>query len=479
MSRARHTLSGLILLTALVLLASSCAAPGGEEEVSGEEVAEAQSEGPAPTEAEAPEAEASEASEAEGSGTDGSEAEASDAEGASGGGEPIRIGFMASTTGTSAASGQDMVDGWQLYWDQNGTEVAGREVTFEFVDDGGDPATGLTQAQRLVDREQVQLVVGPLFANIGLAVGEYLSEQGVPNFQQVASADDLTQRQQLEGVLRVAGWTSSQTAHPAGQYAADQGYERMVLLCSDYAFGHENCGGFTNTFTDAGGEVIETLYNPIGTQDFSTYIAQIQELAPDAVFVTQVGGDSTRFVDSWSSFGLKETIPLIGNETLLDQSLLRNMNPQAAEGLISVGKFSEGRPEPATQEFVEAFLEAYDRLPSYYAQTSYTAARWTAEALGEVDGDIEDTEAFLEATRAIELDDTPGGPMRLDEYDNPVQNVYIREVQIRDDGLLWNVPVETFEEVSQFWTYDPEEFLEHPVYSREYQGNGVWPEPMQ
>lgn len=470
MSRARHTLSSLVLLLALVLVASSCAPPGGEEEVSGAEVAEAQSEGGAPagdTPSEAPEEESEEPA--------GSEAES----GSGGSGEPIRIGFMASTTGTSAASGQDMVDGWQLYWDQNGTEVAGREVTFEFVDDGGDPATGLTQAQRLVDREQVQLVVGPLFANIGLAVGEYLSQQGVPNFQQVASADDLTQRQRLEGVLRVAGWTSSQTAHPAGQYAADQGYQRMVVLCSDYAFGHENCGGFTNTFTDAGGEIIETLWNPIGTQDFSTYIAQIQELQPDAVFVTQVGGDSTRFVDSWASFGLKDAIPLIGNETLLDQSLLRNMNPQAAEGLISVGKFAEGRPEPATQEFVEAFLEAYDRLPSYYAQTSYTAARWTAEAVEDVDGDIEDTEAFLAATRAIELEDTPGGPMRLDEYDNPIQNVYIREVEIRDDGLLWNVPVQTFEEVSQFWTYDPEEFLEHPVYSRQYQGNGVWPEPMQ
>jgi branched-chain amino acid transport system substrate-binding protein len=395
------------------------------------------------------------------------------------GGEAIRIGFMSSTTGTAASSGQDMVDGWELFWEENGTEVAGREISYEIVDDGGDPAVGLTQAQRLVESEDVQLVVGPLFANIGLAVGEYLSGAGIPNFQQVASADDVTQRQPLEGVLRVAGWTSSQTSHVGGQYAYDQGYRRMVLLCSDYAFGHETCGGFTNTFTDAGGEVIETLWNPLGTQDFSTYIAQIQELAPDAVFAAQVGGDSVRFVDSWSSFGLKDTLPLIGNETLLDQSLLRNMNRDAAEGLISVGKFAEGRPEPGTEDFVNAFLEAYDRLPSYYAQTSYTAARWTATALEEVDGNIEDTEAFLEATRAVEFDDTAGGPMRLDEYDNPIQNVYIREVQARDDGLLWNVPVETFEEVSQFWTYDPEEFLEHPVYSREYQGNGVWPEPGQ
>jgi branched-chain amino acid transport system substrate-binding protein len=445
------------LLLALVLVAAACAAPGGEEAVSGEELE-------AETEAE------------EAATAGGSEAEESEPAGS---GEPIRVGFIASTTGTAASSGEDMVRGWELYWQQNGPEVAGRTIEYEVVDDGGDPAVGLTQAQRLVEQEDVQLVVGPLFANVGLAVAEYLSQQGVPNFQQVASADDLTQRSPLEGVLRVGGWTSSQTSHVAGQYAYDQGYRRMVTLCSDYAFGHENCGGFVNTFTDAGGEVIEQLWAPLGTQDFSTYIAQLQQLEPDAVYVLGVGGDSVRFVDSWASFGLRDEIPLIGGETLLDQSLLRNMNPDAAEGLISVGKFAEGRDEPGTQEFVEAFLAEYDDLPSYYAQTSYTAARWTAEALEAVDGDIEDTEAFLEAVRAVELDDTAGGPMRLDEYDNPIQNVYVREVQRRDDGRLWNVPVETFEEVSQFWEYDPEEFLDHPVYSREYQGDGVWPEPAE
>jgi branched-chain amino acid transport system substrate-binding protein len=444
-----------LLLAALALLAAACGAPGGDQEVSGEQVEQAQSEG------------------------DPAQAGGEPSPGGEGGGEPIRVGFMASTTGTAASSGQDMVNGWELYWQQNGTEVAGREISYEIVDDGGDPANGLTQVQRLVQSNDVQLVVGPLFANIGQAVGEYLSERGIPNFQHVPSADDVTQRQRQEGVLRVAGWTSSQTSHVAGQYAYDQGFRRVVTLCVDYAFGHEMCGGFVNTFTDAGGEIVEQLWNPLGTQDFSTYIAQIQQLAPDAVFVPQVGGDSVRFVDSWNSFGLKDQIPLIGGETLLDQSLLRNMNPAAAEGLISVGKFAEGRDDPATQEFVQAYFEAYDQLPSYYATNSYTAARWTAEALAEVDGNIEDTEAFLEAVRSIQLEDAPAGPLSLDEYDNPVFNVYVREVQRNENGLLWNVPTETFEGVSQFYTYDPEEFLAHPVYSREYQGNGVWPEPRQ
>jgi branched-chain amino acid transport system substrate-binding protein len=207
-------------------------------------------------------------------------------------------------------------------------------------------------------------------------------------------------------------------------------------------------------------------------------MAQIEAADADVVFSLQVGGDSVRFVEAWNSFGLKDSgPPLIGGETLLDQSLLRNMGPEA-EGLISVGKYAEGRDEAITQEFVEAFDAEYGDLPSYYASVSYSAAQWTAQALEEIGGDIEDSDALVEAVRAIDLD-TPGGAMSLDEYDNPVQNVYMREVQMRDDGRLWNVPIETFEEVSQFWTYDPEEFLEHPVYSRDYQGDGVWPEPQQ
>lgn len=452
MRRARSTVLGLLMVAAVL---TACSAPGSDQEVSGEDVG---------------------AGATDGAGA-GSQTEAAD-DTSSASGDPVKIGFLAATTGTAAASGQDMVRGWNLFWKRNGDSAAGRPIQTIHEDTAGDPQVGLNKARRLVENEQVGLVVGPLFANVGYAVAEYLGEQGVPNFQQVSSADDLTQRASIDGVLRVGGWTSSQTAHPAGKWAYDQGYRRAVTICSDYAFGQEYCGGFVNTFTDAGGEIVEQLWNPLGTQDFGTYMAQIEAADPDVVFCLQVGGDSVRFVESWNSFGLKDSdVPLIGGETLLDQSLLRNMGDEA-EGLLSVGKFAEGRDAPATREFVEAFDEEYGDLPSYYASVSYSAAQWTAEALEDVDGDLEDTESFLKAVRSVQLE-TPGGPMSLDEYDNPIQNVYVREVTRRDDGRLWNTPTETFEEVSQFWEYDPEEFLAHPVYSRDYQGDGVWPDPEQ
>lgn len=390
-------------------------------------------------------------------------------DGAGGSADPdaINIGLLAPTTGNVAASGEDMVRGWNLYWEQNGTEVAGREVATVEADDAGDPDIGLSEARRLVEQEDVDMLVGPLLANVGLAVADYASREGVPSFQPVVSADNLTQRERLPGVLRIGGWTSSQTGHPAGQWAYDEGHRTAVTLCADYAYGHEYCGGFANTFTDAGGEIVDQLWNPQGTGDFAPYIAQIQDADPDVVFVVEVGGDSVQFVESWADFGVD--VPLIGGETLTDQSLLRGMDPAAAEGIVTVGKFAEGRDSSAMQEFVEAYDEAYGDLPSYYAANCYIGAQWLAEAIEAVDGNVEETEAFLEAVQAVELD-TLNGQMSMDEYGNPVLNAYVREVEERDDGRMWNVPTETFEDVSQFWTYDAEEFLAEPVYSRDYQG---------
>lgn len=386
-----------------------------------------------------------------------------------GSGEAIRIGFIAPLTGTVAAPGTDMRKGWEFYWEQNGQEIAGRPVEYFVEDTTGDPSVALNRVQRLVEEEDVQMVVGPVLANVALAVAEYLVRQGIPSIQAVAAADDLTQRDFDPLVLRLGATTSSQNSHPAGEWAYDEGHRTAVTICPDYAFGHESCGGFARTFKDSGGEVTQALWNPLGTQDFSSYMADIRSADPDIVYVGQTGGDAGRFVQAWSDFGLKDQVEFVGNSTITEQAVLRGMGPEA-EGLKSFSYYAEGREAPATQEFVDAYSEANGgEIPSLYSAGAYTAAQWISQALEEIDGDASDTEAFVEAAQSIELD-TPLGPMRLDEYNNPIYNAYLREVVAREDGTLWNVPLQTYEEVSQFWTYDPEEYLEQPVYSRDFQG---------
>jgi branched-chain amino acid transport system substrate-binding protein len=400
--------------------------------------------------------------------------EATSPSGGGGGGEPIRIGLLAPQTGTLAALGADELNGWNLFFEQNGTTFGGVEVETVTGDDAGDPAIAVQQAQRLVEDEEVDMIVGPIAANTALAVCEYAIGEGLPCIQPIASADDLTQRAFDPLLIRVGSTSSSQTGHAAGQYAYDQGYRRAVTIGPDYAFGHETVGGFAQTFTEAGGEIIAQLWNPLGTQDFSPYVTQIQGAAPDLVFAVETGGDAPRFLQAYQEFGLKGSIPLLGGYTIVEQAVLRSMGDEAL-GVESLGYYAETRDAPGTQEFVQAYGEAYGgQLPSLYSAGPYTAAQFITRAIEELNGDISDTDAFVETMGDIVLEDTPfTGPYELDEYNNPIYDVYVRSVERDDQGRLVNVIQETIEDVSQFWTYDPEAFLARPVYSRDFQGGPI------
>ncbi|MEJ2556627.1 MAG: ABC transporter substrate-binding protein [Anaerolineae bacterium] len=389
---------------------------------------------------------------------------------------PIKIGFLSPTSSTAAESAKDMTNGFQMFWDEHGLEISGRPVEIYTEDDAGDPDVALSKARLLVEQRQVHMLVGLLFANTGLSVAEYVKDTGTPTFYPVISADDITQRDKIPNVIRIAGWTSSQVHHPFGEWVYDNTECRNVYtIGSDYAFGHEVVGGFVNTFTDKGGTVVGQIWNPVGEADFSSYLATIQSAEPDCVFSLEVGAAAVRMLQSWYEFGLKDKIPFYAGEVQADQSIIRGVVPrEAAVGIISAGHFAEGRDSPATKDFVDKFYDKYGKLPGYYAPATYVAAQSIAKALESIDGNVEDTEAFLQAVRSTELEDSAFGPEKLDQYDNPIMNVYIRETVLRDDGEVWNVVKETIPNVSQFWHYDPADYLKQPVYSRDYQGID-WP----
>lgn len=389
----------------------------------------------------------------------------------------IEIGIIAPITGPLAAASEDLQDGWEAFWEQRGdTTVAGREVNWRVVDDANDPATGVTQAKALVDSHDIKFVVGPVTTAVGAAVGEELSRSNIPLFVPVLSDDNVTQRSPISGMVRIAGWTASQVTHTLGAWTADAGYKNAVTLCFDMAFGYEHCGGFVNTFTDKGGVILQQLWQQLGEQDYGAFFTQIRQADPDVVFIGTSGSDSVRFLQAWNDFGMDAEYPLVVTETVTDQSNLRSMGSDAL-GIISAGHYAEGLDEQANDDFVKFFEEKYSRLPSYFAAAMYTAALWLVEGIEAVDGNVEDSDAFIDAVKSVKLESSPLGSLSLDEYDHTTQDIYIREVAEREDGVIWNEVKEVIPQVSQFWEYDPEEYLTHPAYSRDYQGDGVWPEP--
>ncbi len=382
---------------------------------------------------------------------------------------PIKIGLLAPLTGVAAAGGREMVDGWNLWWKQAGTTVAGRAIEVTVEDDAGTPDTSLQKARRLVEQRGVHMLIGNLLANTGLAVAEYVRGTGTPYFMPIVAADDLTQRHRIPNVLRVAGFSASQMTRPLADYAIKKGYRKVVTIAQDYAFGHEQSGGFVQTFTEGGGKVAGQLWNPLNTSDFSPFLGEIQNLNPDVVVAIQTGADSARLLLQWYNFALKEKIPLLTSQNTVDQSVIRTMKDEPL-GLVSSAHFAEGKQDAANQQFVDAYSAAYNKLPAIFAAELYTCGMWVTEGLKKAQGKVEDRTAFLKAMREVEITASPLGRTRLDSYGNPILDIHIRQVTKRPDGRLWNTVLETYPNVSQFWKYNPEEYLKQPPYNRQFQG---------
>lgn len=384
---------------------------------------------------------------------------------------PIKIGLLTPLTGVVASGGKEIAEGFSLYWDQVGRKIGNRAVEVFVEDDGSNPDIALQKARKLTEQTKVDFLIGGLLANTGLAVAEYAKTAGIPYFIPVVAADDLTQRKRIPNVIRVAGYTASQMPRPLADYAYKKlGLRNIVTISQDYTFGHEQCGGFAQVFTELGGSIVAQHWNPLNTQDFSPYIAQIQAAAPDAVFAMETGADATRLIQQWSNFGMNGKIRLLGAQNATDQSVIRTLGAEA-QGIISSAHFAEGNDAPATVKFVAEYQAAFKKLPSIYGFSHYSAAMWLAEAIKSIGGNVEDRPKFLEAVRKTALIGSPlGRPVRLDEYGNPVYDVFIRDVVKRPDGTYWNKPIQTYPSVSQFWTYNPEEYLKQPAYSRTFQG---------
>jgi branched-chain amino acid transport system substrate-binding protein len=384
---------------------------------------------------------------------------------------PIKIGLLTPLTGVVAAGGKEIAEGFNFYWDQVGHKVAGREVKIFTEDDGSNPDVALQKARKLVEQEKVDFLIGDLLANTGLAVAEYVKGTGTPYFIPVIAADDLTQRKRIPNVIRVAGYTASQMPRPLAEWAyKKKGMRKIITISQDYAFGHEQCGGFAQVFTELGGTIVAQHWNPLNTQDFSPYLAQIQSANPDAVFAMETGADASRLIQQWANFGMKGKIPLLGAQNFTDQSVIRTLGSDA-DGIITSAHFAEGNTVASTKKFVADYDAAFKRLPSLYGFSHYSAAMWLAEAITAVKGNVSDRAAFLEAVRKVVLTNSPlGSAVSLDIYGNPIYDIYIRQVVKRPDGRYWNVPIDVYPKVSQFWTYKPEEFMKQPPYSRTFQG---------
>jgi len=378
---------------------------------------------------------------------------------------PMRIGFLAPLSGAIAAAGRDMYSGCELFWQESGWQLAGRKLEVILEDNEGLPATALTKLRKLVESDQVHMVAGVILSNVAYALVPYIEAQGIPTLYPINSADDLTQRKRPTWLIRT-GFSAGGNMHPFGEYAAKVlGYRKVVTIGLDYAFGWETVGGFHKSFEDNGGQIVQKLWVPLNVQDYGPYLAQLRKDA-DAVFVNALGRWTLLFAKEYAASGLRNRLPLIAGGTYTDEHILPQLGDESL-GVVSAHHYSASLDTPANRRFRAAFEKAYNRTPSFYSENCYTGARIIGEAVRAIGSRVEDRAALMAALRKVEIQDAPRGPVKMDPYGNPTQNIYVRKVE-RVGGRLQNTVIHTYPAVGQFWTYNPEEFLKQPVYSRDF-----------
>lgn len=376
---------------------------------------------------------------------------------------PFRIGLLTVKTGPLAQGGIQMEQGIATFLKEKNNTLGGRKVELLVADTGGNPAGAKTKAQEVIERDKVNVILGPLAAFELLAIADYVREKETPLIS-AAAAEDVTQRKANPFVIRPSA-TSAQCMHPLADYAAKElKYKRAATISEDFAFGYEQMAGFQRVFEDAGGKVVKKLWPPLVTPDYTPYIAQISNV--DCVVNGFAGSNPVKFMRAYADLGLKGRIPLLAGWTAMDDALLKSLGDEAI-GVISAAWYSADADTPSNKRFVAAMQKDYGVLPGGYSAGMYVAGQCVEAVIEKLAGKADDRKALAEALHAVSLADTPRGPVKFDHLGNVVGDVFIRKCE-RKGGQLVNTVIKKYPNVSQFWTYNEKDVLAQPVYSRDY-----------
>jgi branched-chain amino acid transport system substrate-binding protein len=375
--------------------------------------------------------------------------------------KPVRIGLLTVKTGPLAQGGIQMEQGVIRFLKDRSYTLAGRKAELVVADTGGNPAGTKTKTQELIERDNVDMIFGPLAAFELLAISDYAAQARTPILS-LAAAEDMTQRKPNPYFVRASA-TSAQTMHPLADYAAKElKLKRVITITEDFAFGHEQMGGFQRVFEDAGGRVVKKLWPPLVTPDYTPYLAQLGGV--DAIVHGFAGSNPLKFVKQYKDQGLK--LPLLGGSTACDDALLKSFGDEAV-GMVTGCGYTSDLDTPSNRRLVEGMVKDYGNIPGLYAAGLYINGMVAEAALEKTGGKTEDKDALIKALRAVSLTDTPRGPFHFDHFGNVVGSFYIRRCERKGDKLV-NTILKTYPNVSQFWTYDEKWFLAQPVYSRDY-----------
>ncbi len=338
---------------------------------------------------------------------------------------PIKVGLMLPATGTFAALGDAIEKGFKLHVQEQGGKLGGREVQYFKVDDESDPAKATDNVNKLIKRDQVDVLVGTVHSGVALAMARAARDSNTLMIVPNAGADAITGAQCAPNIFR-SSFSNWQPGYAAGVVAAGKGYKRAMSITWNYAAGNEAVKGFVEGFEKGGGKLMKELSLPFPGVEFQALLTEIAAQKPDVVFAFFAGGGAVKFVKDYDAAGLKKNVPLVVSGFVTDGTL--EAQGASAQGILSTLHYADNLDTPRNNAFRKAYALTWKSQPDVYAVQGYDAAQMLSAGLNAVKGDMKQREA-LQAAMAKAVIDSPRGKFSLSPQRNPVQDIFLREAK--------------------------------------------------
>lgn len=340
--------------------------------------------------------------------------------------EPVRIGVLTVLTGPQAALGQQVRDGFQLAIDKLGGKIGGHPVEITVIDDELKPDVAVGKVRSFVEGGKVDFIVGPVFSNIMAAVAKPVTDAGTILISPNPGPSPFAGKACHPNIF-VAAYQNDQAHEVLGKHAQDAGYKRAFIMAPNYQAGKDSLAGFKRYFK---GELVDEVYVPLTTLDFSAELAKIASTKPDVVFAFMPGGLGVNLVKQWSQAGLQGKIPFLSAFTVDEASLPAQQD--AAVGLYSGMDWAPNIDNPQNKAFVEAYEKAFKIVPASYAAHAYDAAMLIDSAVKGAGGTA-DKDKLRAALKKADFQSVRG-KFKFNTNNYPIQDFYLVKVAKRPDG---------------------------------------------
>ncbi|RDI28977.1 amino acid/amide ABC transporter substrate-binding protein (HAAT family) [Pseudacidovorax intermedius] len=344
----------------------------------------------------------------------------------------LKVGLMLPFSGTYSALGVAIENGFKLYVDEQGGKLGGREIEYFKVDDESDPAKATDNVNKLIKRDNVDVIIGTVHSGVAMAMAKAAKESGtiliVPN----AGADAVTGPMCAPNIFR-SSFSNWQPAYAMGVVAAKEGKKTAITLTWKYAAGDESTAGFKEGFEKGGGKVVKQLTLPFPNVEFQALLTEIAAAKPDAVYSFMAGGGAVKLVKDYAAAGLNKTIPLYGPGFLTDGTL--DAQGDAAAGMLTTLHYADGLNTPKDNAFRTAYAKTFKLQPDVYAVQGYDAAQMLGVGLAATKGDASKKAEFAAAVEKAKID-SPRGAFTVGKSHNPVQDIYLRKVEGKENKLV-------------------------------------------